>query len=206
LAERGSLEFRRGAADLHRLVRESGSAFVIYDLEYTSWEGAEARGWSGPGEFREIVQIGAVKLAGLSEQLELESLDILVKPRLSPTLSEYFIELTGITQADVETKGLPFEEALRCFAGFAAGCKALSNGGDDEVLATNCSLHGLEFPFQPGALVNIAQTLRETLSHDVTVRSCDLPAWLGLASPGHAHQALSDARAIAIALRYVLQD
>jgi hypothetical protein len=37
--------------------------FVVADLEYTAWEGALARGWSAPGDFREIVQIGAVRVA-----------------------------------------------------------------------------------------------------------------------------------------------
>ena len=36
--------------------------FVIMDLEWTSWEGAKKRQWSGPGEEMEIVQIGALKL------------------------------------------------------------------------------------------------------------------------------------------------
>jgi hypothetical protein len=29
--------------------------FIVADLEYISWEGAHARNWGGPGEFREIV-------------------------------------------------------------------------------------------------------------------------------------------------------
>jgi len=29
--------------------------FIVADLEYPSWEGAHARNWGGPGEFREIV-------------------------------------------------------------------------------------------------------------------------------------------------------
>lgn len=33
--------------------------FVIFDTEYTTWEGAADRDWTGPGEHREVVQIGA---------------------------------------------------------------------------------------------------------------------------------------------------
>lgn len=33
------------------------NAFVFYDTEYTSWEGAMQRNWSGPDEHRELVQL-----------------------------------------------------------------------------------------------------------------------------------------------------
>eukprot|EP00959_Pyramimonas_sp_CCMP1952_P460150 9479398-Pyramimonas_sp.AAC.2 len=36
--------------------------FVLVDTEYTTWEGAHARHWSGPGEAREVVQIAAIKV------------------------------------------------------------------------------------------------------------------------------------------------
>jgi len=206
LPDSRSSEARRNVAALRRLVDDSGRAFVVYDLEYTSWEGAEARRWSGPGEVREIVQIGAVKLVSLPGQVEIESLDLLVRPHFRATLSDYFIDLTGITQADVDTKGLPFAEALRRFADFAAGGAALSNGDDNEVLAINCSLHGLTNPFSSDALVNIARELRGALNYDRALRSADLAGWLGAPSPGRAHQGLADSRSIAIALRRALED
>lgn len=48
-------------ATLDKVVPASG-LMVIADLESTSWEGAQESGWSGPGQFREIVQIGAVRV------------------------------------------------------------------------------------------------------------------------------------------------
>jgi hypothetical protein len=33
---------------------------VIFDVEVTTWEGTWERRWSGEGEYREVVQIGAV--------------------------------------------------------------------------------------------------------------------------------------------------
>ena len=32
---------------------------VVYDLEYTAWEGSLERNWGGPNEDPEIIQIGA---------------------------------------------------------------------------------------------------------------------------------------------------
>jgi putative MATE family efflux protein len=134
-------------AALQRLIAASGPAFVIYDLEVTSWEGALARDWSGPGEFPEIIQVGAIKLTGAAGHAELASFSCLVRPTKNPLLSGYITELTGITQADVETKGVPFVEALSGFARFAAGCRAFSNGSDNQWLGANCRLHGLPNPF-----------------------------------------------------------
>lgn len=28
--------------------------FVLFDTEYTGWEGSQERGWSAPGEYREL--------------------------------------------------------------------------------------------------------------------------------------------------------
>jgi hypothetical protein len=35
---------------------------VVFDTEFTAWRGSMERNWAGPGEFREIVQIGAVRI------------------------------------------------------------------------------------------------------------------------------------------------
>ena len=35
---------------------DSTDRFVIYDTEYTAWEGSLARNWSGPNEHRELLQ------------------------------------------------------------------------------------------------------------------------------------------------------
>ena len=36
--------------------------FVIFDLEYTTWQGAQDRHWMGDGEYKEIIEIGALKI------------------------------------------------------------------------------------------------------------------------------------------------
>ena len=70
---------------------------TVFDLEYTAWECSMARRWLAPGEFKEVVQIGAVKLD--ADSLEsLGEFDMLVRPRINAVLSPYFENLTGITQ------------------------------------------------------------------------------------------------------------
>ena len=71
--------------------------FAIMDLEWTSWEGASERRWSGPGAEMEIVQIGALKLRDDETLTETDTLDVLVTPSIDPDLSDYFIQFNGIT-------------------------------------------------------------------------------------------------------------
>jgi len=68
---------------------------IIFDLEFTTWAGAQDRDWSHPGEFREIVQIGALRVDAASLEIVGE-FDRLVRPRRNPLLSEFFQELNGI--------------------------------------------------------------------------------------------------------------
>ena len=67
---------------------------VIFDTEYTTWEGAMERNWSGPGEYKEIVEIGAV-LVETDNFSEVDTFSAYVKPVKNPKLSELFINLTG---------------------------------------------------------------------------------------------------------------
>jgi inhibitor of KinA sporulation pathway (predicted exonuclease) len=109
--------------------------FVIADLEYTSWEGALARGWDRPGKFREIVQIGAVRVSRAVGLQETDALSLLVRPTLNPELSDYFTNLTGITNADIARAGVPLDEALNRFAAFVGELPILTHGRDDLVVA-----------------------------------------------------------------------
>src|SRR5476649_1593114 len=83
---------------------------TIFDLEYTAWECSMARHWLGPGEFKEVVQIGAVKLDADTLTI-LAELEILVRPRINPRLSPYFEALTGITSERLARQGEDFATA-----------------------------------------------------------------------------------------------
>jgi DNA polymerase III epsilon subunit-like protein len=62
---------------------------TVFDLEYTAWECSMARHWLTPGEFKEVVQIGAVKLDADSFVVQGE-FEMLVRPRINSVLSPYF--------------------------------------------------------------------------------------------------------------------
>ncbi len=95
------------------------SSLTVFDLEFTAWEGSMAHHWLRPGEFKEVVQIGAVRLDGKDLSV-IGEFDILVRPRINSELSAYFEHLTGITSAEVAAKGVDFADAYARFADFAA--------------------------------------------------------------------------------------
>ena len=184
--------------------------FAIMDLEWTSWEGAHERQWSGPGEEMEIVQIGALKIKDDETLTETDSLDVLVTPRINPDLSDYFIQLTGITQERLDGDGIGFPDALKAlqaFLGPGTGTKAVySMGTDFRVIERNCDLNGVEFPFDEAMFVNARELLKPIVGEDVaTSDSSRLPAAMGFPPPGTAHQGLGDCRCIAETLRILRQ-
>ena len=118
---------------------------VIFDLELTAWPGSVQRNWSGPGEYAEIIQIGAVRLD--DEMCEIGALDLAVKPRLNPILSDYIVGLTGLTQERVDRDGVSLEAGLARLARFAEGSQALlCNGGDAEWIRHNVGLAKIDNP------------------------------------------------------------
>lgn len=174
------------------------AGIVVYDLEYTTWEGARERQWSGPGEHREVVQVGAVRLDSGAE------LSLLIKPRRNPALSAYFSGLTGITQDQVDRDGLDFPEALGRLADFAAGADLASNGVDEGVLRENCALTGCAFPFE-ACCHDLSPLLMKAAGAQAHIYSCEMAAAFGLSADQRAHDALGDARQVAQVLRHLLK-
>ncbi|MDP3727161.1 MAG: 3'-5' exonuclease [bacterium] len=174
--------------------------FILFDTEFTAWEGSQARGWSGPNEYRELVEIGAIKIA--SEDLaEFGAFDVFIRPERNPVLSDYFIQLTGITQATVDAEGVELETALRDFKDWCGGLPLYSYGTDEQVLIENCALQGVSFPFPVDQFSDVRTVFQrrgipaERYMSSTIVRAFDMePA-------RRAHRALNDARTILDGLR-----
>ena len=180
-----------------------GKVFAIMDLEWTSWEGAHQRKWSGPGEAREIVQIGAIKVKDDETLTETDTLDVLVTPRINPGLSDYFIRLTGITQERLDADGIGYPDALEALRAFLGEIqKVYSMGSDYRVIERNCGLNSIEFPFDEAMFVNARELLKPIVGEEIaTSDSSQLPAAMGFEPPGAAHQGLGDCRCIAETFR-----
>lgn len=123
-------------------------SFVIFDTEYTSWKGCQENGWQG-SQKKEIVQIAAIKVSNKLEVLD--SFNVLCKPSINPVLSDYFINLTHITNEQVAKYGKPFEEAYGNFENFVASNICYSHGwgaeyssqSDGAVIDENLKLYNL---------------------------------------------------------------
>jgi inhibitor of KinA sporulation pathway (predicted exonuclease) len=172
---------------------------TVFDLEYTAWECSMARRWLAPGEFREVVQIGAVRLDADSFKL-LAQFDVLVRPRINHGLSSYFENLTGITSAMVARDGVDFAIAYERFLDFAGTGPIAAFGRDEKVLEDNIRLYGLK-PLRPLPLFYDLRGWFAALGIDPRgLHSCDLAPALGLAFTGRSHNALDDACSIAGAM------
>jgi inhibitor of KinA sporulation pathway (predicted exonuclease) len=168
---------------------------VIYDLEFTAWEGSMQSRWSRPREYPEIVQIGAVKVDAESLKSAGE-FEILVRPRVNPVLSEYLIALTGITNEMLREKGVDFITAFRAFVDFVGGARTFAFGRDDLVLAENLKLYGFGALSVP-PYTNANPWFKEN-GIDLTGRhACDTGELAGVPFEGRKHTALADAKSVA---------
>jgi len=177
---------------------------TIFDLEFTAWDGSLARQWLGPGEFKEVVQIGAVRLNLQSLQME-GSFDGLVRPRVNPVLSDYFENLTGISNRRLAADGDDFEIAYRRFLDFAGGSVIAAFGHDEWVLEDNIRLYGLKgLPPMPEFL-ELRQWFFDRGVDPKGLHSCDIGPRLGVPFEGQMHDALCDARSIAEGITVLLK-
>ncbi len=179
------------------------SRAVVFDLEYTAWEGSMARRWLAPGEYREVVQIGAVMVEAQSFA-PLEEFQLLVRPRLNPELSPYFENLTGISNEAVKRDGIDFTEAYARFVAFAGGAPLIAYGRDDLVLTDNLRLYGIAGAPPLPRHVNCGPWLGANGIDIRGAHACDVARLCGAPFEGRAHDALADARSVALGIAALL--
>lgn len=176
---------------------------VLFDLEYTAWEGSMAERWLAPGQFRELVQIGAVKIDA-ETLVPLAELDVLVRPRINGMLSDYFENLTGISNAALARRGIDFADGYCRFVDFAGGAPIFSFGRDDRVLMHNIDIYGLQDTPPLPRHHNIAEWLRTNGIDTKGWHACDVAKLCGANFAGRAHDALSDAHSLAAGARALI--
>jgi len=125
-------------------------SLAIIDAEYTTWIGAMERGWAGKNEYRELVQFAYVevdteRLGDKDYYFSLRTVSWLVKPSINPRLSEYFEELTGITNDMVVSTGIDLEEARERIEASMEGKIWCSWGPDLDVINSDLSRKGLDY-------------------------------------------------------------
>jgi inhibitor of KinA sporulation pathway (predicted exonuclease) len=176
------------------------ASITVFDLEYTAWECSMARHWLTPGEFREVVQIGAVKLDADSFAV-LAEFDVLVRPRINSVLSPYFQKLTGITGERVARQGVDFTAAYARFLEFAGEGPIAAFGHDERVLEDNIRLYGMKGARALPVFYDLRAWFAVQGMDPRGMLSCDVGPALGLPFTGQTHNALNDARSIAGAMQ-----
>jgi inhibitor of KinA sporulation pathway (predicted exonuclease) len=179
-----------------RGLRLASPTITIFDLEYTAWECSTARHWLAPGEFREVVQIGAVKLDADSFAI-LDEFDALVCPRFNQVLSPYFEKLTGITNSQIARHGEDFATAYAAFLEFAGEGPIAAFGRDDRALQENIRLYGMTRARGLPVFYDLRGWFAVLGVDPRGMHSCDLAPALGMPFQGRAHNALDDARSVA---------
>jgi inhibitor of KinA sporulation pathway (predicted exonuclease) len=183
------------------------ASIVLFDTEYTAWEGSAARKWSEPWEHREIIQLAAIRVTLEDGLSELASFDRLVKPALNPILSEYITALTGIDQLAIDAHGVPFRQA---FEGFYAFCESgrvpcFCWANDPAVLRENFALNRMPDVEFPAGIYDI-RALFESAGID-TRRYTSGTVHEAVDAPFEhaAHNALNDVRSMAVTIRCLRQ-
>ena len=119
--------------------------FILFDTEFTAWQGSQKRNWSLSWEHKELISISALKVKKKKNKLEIiDKFNCYIKPRINKQLSNYIIKLTGITQKKIDTKGLYFIKALRKFYKFSKNLPLYSYGNDYTIIQENLDLYKIK--------------------------------------------------------------
>ena len=168
---------------------------VVFDLEFTAWEGSMITRWTRARELTEVVQIGAVKLDAESLK-EVGEFEMLVQPRVNPVLSDYLVQLTGISNAMLKERAVDFITAYRAFLDFADGANTYAFGRDDLIFADNLKYYGwTTLPVLP--YTNAIPWFHENGVDLKGKHACDVAELSGAVFEGRKHTALADAKGVA---------
>lgn len=124
--------------------------FIIFDTEFTAWEGSMQRNWNKDYEKKELVQISGLKIKKIDNSLRvIDTINIFIKPKVNPVLSKYFIDLTGITQRLIESYGVHFLIGINYFYKFSKNdnnefLPMYSYGNDYSVIKENLIIHNFK--------------------------------------------------------------
>lgn len=190
--------------------------FILFDTEFTSWNKSIENNWSKVGEYRELVQIGAIKVKKVNNILFTEDrLSIYVKPTINEALSEYFINLTGITQETITNCGKSIDEALDIFYNF---CKddngyslpIFSYGNDYDIVLLNLdkipfSKNKIRYENWKGYFYDIREIFKKHTNINNYTSGTIYKAFNIKIDKANVHNALWDCHSMYLALEYLIK-
>lgn len=165
------------------------NTLIICDLEATCWDSRER---SQTVEDMEIIEIGAV-VADLNGRI-FDRFTCLVRPTSNSILSSFCTELTGISQAEIDT-ALQFPEAISGFDAWLSKhqWRAWASWGayDRKQLKAERDRHGLAPMLLDTPHLNLKRPWRKSTKHQKQGLRAAL-SFHGHQFEGTAHRALDD--------------
>lgn len=195
---------------------EAVKTAIVFDCEFVCLEGSQRRFWCAAHDPDPVIaQIGAVRL-GLEGDFPIgETFMTYVRPvdrfgvryRLDP----FFTGLTGITEEDIETRGVALEDALAAVDSFSQGAQFWSWGKDElNMVAISCYVAGIAPPIPATRFDNAVRLLIAAgmpIADLSRTQSNKLADYFGVEHPPlHGHDARDDALSVSYALQHLLRN
>ncbi|HBO94567.1 MAG TPA: exonuclease [Gammaproteobacteria bacterium] len=182
------------------------SMLLIVDLEATCWEMQRApNGDSQSIHNMEIIEVGCALATRKGNLLDAHS--FLVRPTRNPVLSDFCMELTGITQSMVDAAPMLPEaiEAMNAWLGDLPDDFIWCSWGnyDRLHLEAQSQLDGARPVILSHPHLNLKRIWRRTTGHKRKNGFANALAFHGLEFEGHHHRGVDDARNMARVLPYM---
>lgn len=188
---------------------------ILFDCEFLCLEGSQRRFWCAAHDPDPVIaQIGAVKLGLDGDVAILDRFSVYVRPvdrfgnryRLDP----FFTALTGITEDDIETKGVGLAEALTALDRFSGGARFWSWGKDElNMVAISCYIAGIPPSIAAWRFDNAVKLLLAAgmpIEDLARTPSNKLAEYYAVEHPPlRGHDALDDALSVAYTLQHLMR-
>ena len=175
---------------------------VVVDIEHSCTEDG-----SIPPEGRETIEIGAVLIDTHSLQI-VDEFSCLIRPVIHPKLSQFCIELTGITQAELDVAA-HFSEVFANFINWlpdgAEYIFATWGAYDLVQLNIDCASHGMP-AFSPSLNLNLKEAFKVSRKLRKKVGLRKALEISNISYEGSHHRALDDAKNTAKLLAFIFND
>lgn len=170
---------------------------VVMDTEQTCWEGSLERQWGGPGEAREVIQIGAVAL-DTRDFSETACFEILARPVINPELSDFCQALTGLSNERLALEAVDFLDAFDAWEAFVGQSPVAVYRADEGVMRQ--ALAQRQDPRPVPGYLRLRDELEAIGVPMEGVNSGKIARRLGDQTDIFEHDALNDARSMATGL------
>lgn len=174
---------------------------LVIDLEATCWQGVQPK-----DQVSEIIEIGICMLDINSGTIS-DNKGILVKPTKSK-VSQFYTELTTITQDMLNNQGISFAEACSLLrTEYVANQYTWASYGayDIEMIKSQCQIRGIDYPLSQNH-INVKELFTDVKGLKKKVGMNGALHILGLPLEGTHHRGVDDANNIAKILYWCLQN